>query len=264
MHSPGWFLRWRLAPAVVAVLLAAAAIGYAVSSHPGVNHDMFLVLGVAVVCVIAMTFWAASYLDRTTEETRKSQDRFRAIAEQLPIVVFVDRLDGTASDLYSSPRIVQTVGYSVEDWEQDHSLFPRILHPDDRERVLAAHARRRETREPLSLEYRFIARDGSTVWVRETSELVGAANGARPVLQGSILDITRQKRAELEFQSAEERFRRIVEESPIGMYVRPMELPCSNLYASPKVEALLATPRRSGRTTRRSWRRPSIRTTSSG
>jgi two-component system cell cycle sensor histidine kinase/response regulator CckA len=239
MHSPGWFLRWRLAPAVVALLLAAGGTGYAIASHPGLNHDMFLVLAVAIVCVVAMTLWAASYLDRTTDETRKSEARFRAIAEQLPIAIYVDDLDGTGPNLYSSPRIEQSVGYSVNDWEQDHDLYPRILHPDDRERVLAAHAQARETREPLSLEYRFIARDGGTVWVRETSELIGGTNGGAPVLQGSILDITRQKRAELEFRSAEDHFRQLVEESPIGMYVRPMELPCSNLYASPKVEPLL-------------------------
>ena len=46
------------------------------------------------------------------------------------------------------------LGYTVEEWRDDPDLFVRTLHPDDRDRVLAAHAHTHETHEPLSLEYR--------------------------------------------------------------------------------------------------------------
>ena len=64
------------------------------------------------------------------------------------------------------------LGYSVEEWATDSELFARLLHPDDRERVLAAHVHTHETHEPLSLEYRLIARDGRVVHLRDEGVIV--------------------------------------------------------------------------------------------
>ena len=73
---------------------------------------------------------------------------------------------------------------------------PRLLHPDDRERVLAAHAHTHETHEPLSLEYRLIARDGRVVWLRDEGVVVLDERGQPLHLQGYLLDITREREAE--------------------------------------------------------------------
>ena len=120
--------------------------------------------------------------------------RFRTLVEQLPLSVYIDRLDDVSSNVYTSPQIEQMLGYSVAEWVENHDLFVEILHPDDRERVLAAHQRTHATGEPLFIEYRLRTRDGRYVWVQDEARVVTDAGGA--VLQGYLLDITARREAE--------------------------------------------------------------------
>jgi diguanylate cyclase (GGDEF)-like protein/PAS domain S-box-containing protein len=122
--------------------------------------------------------------------------RYRTLIEQLPLVVYVDALDSVSSNIFTSRQIEPILGYSVEEWASDTELFARLLHPDDRERVLAAHVHTHATHEPLSLEYRLISRDGRVVWLRDEGVVV-LDDEQRPLyLQGYLLDITREREAE--------------------------------------------------------------------
>jgi diguanylate cyclase (GGDEF)-like protein/PAS domain S-box-containing protein len=122
--------------------------------------------------------------------------RYRTLIEQLPLVVYVDELDSISSNIFTSRQIEPMLGYSVEEWATDPELFRRLLHPDDRERVLAAHVQTHETHEPLSLEYRLIARDGRVVHLRDEGVIVLDDLGQPLYLQGYLLDITREREAE--------------------------------------------------------------------
>jgi diguanylate cyclase (GGDEF)-like protein/PAS domain S-box-containing protein len=130
------------------------------------------------------------------EAVRRAETRFRTLVEQLPLTVYIDRVDEDSSNLYSSPQIEALVGYTPEEWASDTTLFTRILHPDDRERVQAAHARTHATGEPLKIEYRIVARDGRIVWVHDEARLLTHPDGRSPVLQGYLLDITSRRDAE--------------------------------------------------------------------
>ena len=126
-------------------------------------------------------------------EAREIERRYRTLVEQLPLVIYVDALDEASSNIFTSGQIEPLLGYTVEEWRDDPDLFVRTLHPDDRDRVLAAHARTHRTHEPLSLEYRLIARDGSVVWVRDDGCVVLDDDGAPLYLQGYVLDITAER-----------------------------------------------------------------------
>jgi diguanylate cyclase (GGDEF)-like protein/PAS domain S-box-containing protein len=126
--------------------------------------------------------------------------RYRTLIELLPLVVYVDALDAISSNIFTSRQIEPLLGYSVEEWATEADLFTRMLHPDDRERVLAAHAHTQETHEPLSLEYRLIARDGRIVWLRDEGVVVLDEAGQPLHLQGYLLEITREREAELQLR----------------------------------------------------------------
>jgi len=126
-------------------------------------------------------------------EAREIERRYRTLVEQLPLVVYVDALDEGSSNIFTSGQIEPLLGYTVEEWRDDADLFVRTLHPDDRERVLGAHARTHRTREPLSLEYRLVARDGRVVWVRDDGVIVLGDDGEPLYLQGYLLDITAER-----------------------------------------------------------------------
>ena len=146
-----------------------------------------------------MTVSAVPVDFRGDDERRASEDvarRYRTLIEQLPLVVYVDALDEVSSNIFTSRQIEPLLGYSVEEWTAEADLFARLLHPDDRERVLAAHAHAHKTHEPLSLEYRLIARDGRVVWLRDEGVVVLDENGEPLNVQGYLLDITREREAE--------------------------------------------------------------------
>jgi diguanylate cyclase (GGDEF)-like protein/PAS domain S-box-containing protein len=123
--------------------------------------------------------------------------RYRTLVEHLPLVVYVDALDESSSNIFTSPQVEPMLGYSVAEWQEDADLFVRVLHPEDRDRVLEAHARTHRTHEPLSLEYRLLSRDGDVVWVRDEGMIVVHEITGEPLyLQGYLLDITPEREAQ--------------------------------------------------------------------
>ena len=135
----------------------------------------------------------------TTDEDLSADEvgrRYRTLIEQLPLVVYLDELDSVSSNIFTGRQIEPMLGYSVEEWATDPDLFTRLLHPDDRERVLAAHAHTHETHEPLSIEYRLISREGQVVHLRDEGVIVLDDHGKPLYLQGYLLDITQQREAE--------------------------------------------------------------------
>jgi len=126
-------------------------------------------------------------------EAREIERRYRTLVEQLPLVVYVDALDEGSSNIFTSGQIEPLLGYTVEEWRDDSDLFVRTLHPDDRDRVLEAHARTHRTHDPLSLEYRLVARDGHVAWVRDDGVVVLGDDGEPLYLQGYLLDITAER-----------------------------------------------------------------------
>jgi PAS domain-containing protein len=57
------------------------------------------------------------------------------------------------------------LGYPLEAWEAEGLFWTTLLHPDDKERVIAENARANAAGEALTLEYRMLSRDGRVVWV---------------------------------------------------------------------------------------------------
>ena len=101
-----------------------------------------------------------------------------------------------ASTRYRSPQAVAMLGYSLEEWAAAPDLWQELLHPDDRERVLAEYraAGRGDCR--FRTDYRIRDKSGRYRWMRDHAELVPSPDGGGRVVQGVVLDITDQKLAE--------------------------------------------------------------------
>jgi PAS domain S-box-containing protein len=69
----------------------------------------------------------------------------RALIEHIPVTVYIDRLDETGSNVYTSPQLEAELGYTVEEWVSDKDFYAKVLHPEDRDWVLAEYARRRDS-----------------------------------------------------------------------------------------------------------------------
>ena len=117
--------------------------------------------------------------ERAEKELVRSEDRFRHLVEQIPAVTYVQEpidSDTPKAITYMSPQYEAMLGYP-RDRDTRRGALAQVLHPDDRERVLAEELRTDETGEPYRIEYRQIARDGRVVWVRDEATLIRDEEG---------------------------------------------------------------------------------------
>src|SRR5215216_6382803 len=151
---------------------------------------------------------------------RETEARYRTLIEQIPAVTYVQEpidSDMPKAITYMSPQYEDMLGYPAESEILDEEHWLRMLHPDDRERVLAEELRTDETGEPYRIEYRQIARDGRVVWVHDEATLVRDEEGNALYWLGVQYDITEQKRTEEELRQSEKRFKVLSQEVVEGI-----------------------------------------------
>jgi len=141
---------------------------------------------------------------RELAELAQSEARYRTLFEELPALVYTEAYAIGGSWLHESPGVEDLVGYTPEESGQP-GFWKTILHPDDRERVLAEDRRVELTGDPWRMEYRSIAKDGRVVWLRDHAVLVHGGPGEPSLWHGFVIDITEQKLAEQAMREALER-----------------------------------------------------------
>ena len=178
---------------------------------------------------------------REAERRLLSEEGLRNFIEQLPLTVYIDRLDESSSNVYTSPQLEASLGYTAEQWGEEEDLFLRVVHPDDRARVMAEHRRSQETGEPFRAEYRMITRDGRVRWFLDDSRDIVEDDRATGYRFGYLLDITERKQLDEAVHATEERYRQLVEYLPLAIYIDRLDELSSNIYTSPQVEPMLGT-----------------------
>src|SRR5206468_7096097 len=94
-----------------------------------------------------------------------------------PVAIYTDAVDDLSTALYISPQYELLTGYTPEQRLMDPGLWVRMLHPDDRERVLTESVRTNETGDPFDMEYRVIRADGSVAWLHDHAIVVAGPDG---------------------------------------------------------------------------------------
>jgi PAS domain S-box-containing protein len=176
-------------------------------------------------------------------ELRTTEARYRTLVEQLPLATYIDGPEGLESTTYLSPQIEGMSGYTPEEWLADKQLFQKVVHPDDRDRVLEAIRRATASFQPVEQEYRIVHRDGTIRWWRDAAVVVHDAAGRPGYRQGYAIDVTARKEAESRLRAAEERYRALVENLPLVTYIDHADETHHSVYISPQIEASLGYPR---------------------
>ncbi|HEX9820034.1 MAG TPA: PAS domain S-box protein [Methylomirabilota bacterium] len=133
---------------------------------------------------------------RASEAVESAEARFCALVEHLPAILWTGTLDNQTT--YVSPHVERIFGIPADEWKRDPEMWKRRLHPEDRERVLAAMADSRASGTPFRAEYRLVRDDGRVVWLLDEAVVVRDGEGRPLALQGVALDITARKEAEAE------------------------------------------------------------------
>jgi PAS domain S-box-containing protein len=154
----------------------------------------------------------------------------------MPLASYVNALGTPTRTTYVSPQIEPLLGYSTEECLSD-GFFLSVLHPDDRDRILAVIERTHESGERFHEEYRLLARDGRVVWVLDETTLVFDGENRPLFLQGFLLDITQRKLAE-EGRRQSEDIDQLVAQHALES-ITLIDLDGRVVYASPASEIVL-------------------------
>jgi signal transduction histidine kinase len=133
---------------------------------------------------------------RAEQELRSAEQRQAAIIQSLPIILYLE----SAS---ASPRIPQFVGgnfsaltgFDFEEIKNNPRIWEERLHPEDRDRVLAALASRPRSGS-FAIEYRWLCADGAYKHFLDQAVLLPSSNGDGHQFAGTLLDVSDQKHLE--------------------------------------------------------------------
>jgi PAS domain S-box-containing protein len=148
---------------------------------------------------------------RAEEALRDSKDQFQRLVETTNAIAWEADVE-TWSFTYVSPQVTRLLGYeTAECYERD--FWVRHLHPEDRQFAIDFCNESAKHLSEYEFEYRMIAADGQSVWLRDLVS-VGRGKDGRKALRGYLIDITDRKKAEASLRDSEERLRNLLENIP--------------------------------------------------
>jgi len=178
-----------------------------------------------ILSIFAARAQAELERQRLEAALRTVEAKYCALVEQTPAVTYISPLNRVAAKLYISPQIETFLGYSVAEWRADPDLWLKIVHPDDRDRILVENATQKFTCGedllsvgPLVSEYRAIARNGRIVWFRDQAIAVRDEASKSVILQGAMFDITETKIAASALLESEYRYYTLAKILPVGVF----------------------------------------------
>jgi len=150
------------------------------------------------------------------ELLERSANRFELVTVAIQDATF--EWDFIAHEVWRSQNYQRRFG-APQRSSDSHDWWVDRLHPEDRERVLAAQdAVFASGSSQFSPEYRLRRPDGSYADIVEHSLLVRDAKGQVVRMIGALADVSERKRAEKALAESEERFKSLVENVTVGIY----------------------------------------------
>jgi PAS domain S-box-containing protein len=173
----------------------------------------FSLLGVSILCYAARlgltqfrAATASASLRQHIADHRQAdaarlhaEEKYRKLVEQVAAISYIAQLGIDGEWLYVSPQVETMFGFSAEEWRADSRNWIQHVHPDDL-RVIEAAEEASNRGEPFQAEYRVLRKDGRVIWVSDTAVVV--PTGARPLMEGIIVDITERKHLEMQLQQS--------------------------------------------------------------
>jgi PAS domain S-box-containing protein len=163
---------------------------------------------------------------------RESEERFRLIANNAPIPMWVTKLDGERSFVNQAYSEFFELSYEEAlrfDWRGR-------VHPEDAQRILKAEQLRNllpgsasSPSNPFAIEIRILRVKNDWRWIRAVSQPRFDERGQHIGFIGVAHDITSAKQAEIELRASEERFRMMAENAPVMIWISDPNGKCVHL-----------------------------------
>jgi diguanylate cyclase (GGDEF)-like protein/PAS domain S-box-containing protein len=142
-------------------------------------------------------------LEAALVSARAAEERFRALIEAIRAISYITDWDEFGTIRYISSHVEEALGYPPERWYAAPDHWTTILHPEDKDRVLAESSRAFAAGVDFTAEYRVLAADGRVVWIAERETIVRDELGRPSFCHGVMFDVTLLKTTEERLVAAE-------------------------------------------------------------
>ena len=177
--------------------------------------------------------WKSVDIKMGEEKLRKSEERFKQLAEVFPETIF--EADMTGYLTYANNYGLEHFGFTEEDITRGVNIFDFISPPDRKLALERIQGRIQGTRKGY-LEYKALKKDGSAFHALALSAPI-IIDGIPVGIRGFILDISERKLAEEALRASEERYRFITDHT--ADHIWTMDLSLRFIYSSPAVTKIL-------------------------
>ena len=142
---------------------------------------------------------------RAEQELRLAEQRQAVIIQSLPIILYLEPFDAIQRwPNYVSGNLLAMTGFDHKQILDRPEIWAERLHPDDRDRVLAAIESRKSTGR-LSVEYRWECADGSYKHFHDQAVLLKDGDGRPIEFAGTLTDVTEQRSLESHLMQAQKK-----------------------------------------------------------
>lgn len=169
---------------------------------------------------IAIVLWfAGKKYDEAryyAKELKKSREELHEVINNLPAAIWSNNFKNKFDIISKGYEKIYKI--PTEDFYINPNTWKDVIHPDHREYVDMAEA---EIFQGLreKVEYKIIRGDGETRWVQSTVKPIYGEDGELESINGVLIDITDRKTIEKELIEAEDKYRNLVENALIGVYI---------------------------------------------
>ena len=147
----------------------------------------------------------------------ESEEKYRSIFENSIEGIFQTTLDGHYVE--GNPALTRMLGYDSQKEMLEHLSSNKGRHfvvTDDRDRFLKLIEKEGFVQ---GFETRVSCRDGKKIWISINAHLVEGKMGRPAFYEGTVENITGRRAAQEALFESEEKYRSIVEESHVGVYI---------------------------------------------
>ncbi|MDZ7748987.1 MAG: PAS domain S-box protein [Halofilum sp. (in: g-proteobacteria)] len=144
---------------------------------------------------------------RAQEEVRRQRELYANLVESTSAILW-EGDPQTLQFTFVSGEAEQLLGYPTRRWTEEPGFWTAHMHPDDRAWAPDYCARASAEGRRHAFDYRMLAADGRTVWLRDVVSVVTTDERVTKLV-GVMIDITAEKEAQERLATSEARYRQL-------------------------------------------------------
>ncbi|MBE9570527.1 MAG: PAS domain S-box protein, partial [Proteobacteria bacterium] len=153
------------------------------------------------------------------EALRESEEKYRLVSENIPVVVYSALPDEHSTNLLVSGRVEELTGYNYQEFINNPELWGIIIYPEDSDYVWEEMKKHRKKKILFNAEYRIVTKNKKIKWIRDVATPILDENGKLIRIDGYMEDITARKQAEEALRESEGRLKTILSSIQAGIVV---------------------------------------------